>query len=192
MANRLLVCIGASLLAVILVASTSNADDVELKTRFSGTTAEIAIDINDDGLTATRGDFQAKGTFGRSVMACVTEWEVPADEPPFPCPPEFFVKLTLVHAATAPPGTFQQSCVATFEDQSQLVSLASGGGMCLNPFTGEAGGQITGTYSGGTGRFEDATGTYVTTFSAAQVMWEVGFSLVYGESVGTINLDGAP
>ena len=55
----------------------------------------------------------------------------------------------------------------TFADGSQLFArgvLGDGGWACLNPLTGESWGEAYGSYVGGAGRFEGASGTFTSHF----------------------------
>ncbi len=64
-----------------------------------------------------------------------------------------------------PVGTLEQNLrvvgfVETFTDLSQLYATATSGYICLDPTSGSSELVLEGVYTGGTGRFEGATGTF--------------------------------
>lgn len=77
--------------------------------------------------------------------------------------------------------------VFTFNDLSLLFATGSGE-VCIDLLTGRGTGTIDLTFTGGTGRFEGATGEAVTVFEINPVSSNGSFSSETGTTVGTILL----
>lgn len=190
--------VGASviLLAGLFFAPVTQAEPQNVKVRAAGSAVETEIDVNGDTFTADLATFESKGSLGQSRVKCVTEWEPTAE--PDVCPPGFLAsRLVLVPFPPNFLGIRQQSCVATYADQSQLIWAATGeegreSFLCFNPLAGQGFGEINADYFGGTGRFANAVGQQRSTFTFAGIMFEVGFSVVTVETEGTIDLNPSP
>ncbi len=75
----------------------------------------------------------------------------------------------------------------TFNDLSLLFATGTGE-VCFDLLTGRGTGTVDLTFTGGTGRFEGATGEAVTVFEIQPVSSEGAFSAETGQTVGTILL----
>jgi hypothetical protein len=154
-----------ALLFAPFMAATSYADEVPFKISYTGSLVPIPVNIyTEDDFDASIVDAQSHGTFGASMSHIVTEW-TPIG---FCDIDDTVIKFELVHAAV----------VVTFANGDQLFGAGSGGGeMCLDPASGYFDGVANGGFSGGTGRFEDASGTFSSPFSGHNI---TAFTLGYG------------
>lgn len=170
--------------AVVLVlapfmATTSHAADVPIKISYTGTIVPIPVDVDDDETLASVVDAQSKGTFGASMSHIVTEWT------PTGFCADGYVQFGLIHSAA----------VVTFSNGDQLFGAGFGNGwMCLDLdpegdgyFYGEAYGDLT----GGTGRFEGASGSFTSPFTGNNmtlIEFGYGFGPIQGSFEGTVTL----
>jgi len=118
-----------------------------------------------------------KGSFGKFAITITTEFALPTG--PGNCAPDTDeLEFPLISS----------EAVTTFEDQSQLFFVASGGYSCVSQSTGYYYGQVEGDYVGGTGRFEGATGTITSPFEGQNLgAPNVGFRSITGTAEGTLN-----
>lgn len=158
--------------AGLLIAPAASAGDKVIKARYAGVGYDTAVDTNGDGFPVglTLADWQ--GTFGQSTVAITSEWYV------FPraCREGFDVPFALVTSAS----TF------TVPDQSQLFGFSTDGWLCLSTATGAYYGEAYGTYIGGTGRFEGASGTFTTKFDGQNLDPTIGFRSFRGTLDGRL------
>jgi len=148
--------------AGLIVSGTAQAGEIKINQRFSGVNVTTAIDLDDDGQTAAVGSFQVKGSPGRATLVSQGEFTplAPGGED---CP------------AGALQGTvFYQSFVETFADLSMLFYETRSNVTCFDPLTGEVAGHQEGIFTGGTGRFVGATGSWAIEFEAFFVGPTVG------------------
>jgi hypothetical protein len=170
-----------ALLLTPFLAATSYAKDVPIKVTYTGTLVPIPADDDGDMTHATVIDGQAKGSFGASMTHIVTEWTMAG------LCDDGYVLYTLDHAAV----------VLTFSNGDQLFGAGRPDGwMCMDvyplgdltyKFYGEAGGEFT----NGTGRFEGATGTFLSPFSGTNITakdFEYGFGPITGTMEGTLTM----
>ena len=168
-----------SLLLVPFMAATSHAGEVPVKISYAGSIVPIPVDVDNDGTVASVVDAQSKGTFGASISHIVTEWA------PTGLCNDGYVQFALVHSAA----------VLTFSNGDQLYGAGVGNGwMCLDldpagdgAFYGEAYGDFT----GGTGRFEGASGSFTSPFSGSNMTllsFGYGFGPIRGSLDGRLTL----
>ncbi len=174
----LLVAAAAVLLAPFL-AATSYAREVPFKFSYTGSIVPVPIDLNADGANSTVVDAQSKGTFGPSMSHIVTEWT------PVGLCADGYVQFALIHAAV----------VVTFSNGDQLFGAGPGNGwMCLDLDPAGAGyfyGEAYGDFSGGTGRFEGASGSFSSPFTGNNTTltsFGYGFGPIQGSFEGTLTL----
>jgi hypothetical protein len=170
--NRLIaVVLGLGLLSI----APSAAADTTISIRYAGTGIDTAVDTDEDTFTVSLDQARAKGTFGNSTIAITAEFTPTGEE----CSAKFPVELSLVYSAA----------VITFPDLSQLFGIAreGDGRLCLNPLTGLYDGEVEGTYEGGTGRFESASGTFTSPFNGQFLDVPVGFRSITGSVEGTVS-----
>ncbi|MEJ2522378.1 MAG: hypothetical protein P8080_05790 [Gammaproteobacteria bacterium] len=81
--------------------------------------------------------------------------------------------------------------VINFKNGDQLWGDITSGDMCMDTVTGEFSGSAVGVYTGGTGRFYDAAGSFTVEFSGTNLTLPtlgVGFGPIYGTLEGTLDL----
>jgi hypothetical protein len=75
--------------------------------------------------------------------------------------------------------------VSTFQDQSQLFGIAESGWICATE-EGQYYGEVSGVYVGGTGRFSEASGNYVSKFNGQFLEPNLAFRSIQGTAEGTV------
>ena len=167
---------------VLLFTTMSVAWGAPISLRYVGTGWNTAIDNFDDGFPVTISTADAKGSFGASRVEITGEW-MQGDFEGVECD-EDYTELILAFSAS----------VATFENQSQLFAFSNTGWMCVNvsPDSGHYHGQVFGIYNGGSGRFEGATGQWMTDYSGfflePPVFKTIGFRSITGTVKGNVEL----
>lgn len=151
------------------------AADTTISIRYAGTGIDTAVDTDEDTFTVSVDQARAKGTFGNSTIAITAEFTPTGNE----CSAEYPVEFSLVYSAA----------VITFPDLSQLFGIAreGDGRLCLNPLTGRYNGEVEGTYEGGAGRFESASGRFSSPFNGQFLDIPVGFRSITGTVEGTVS-----
>ena len=147
--------------AGLLAAPVASAGEKVITARYAGVGYDTSVDTNRDGFFVglTLADWQ--GTFGQAKVAITSEWYV------FPrqCRDGYDLPAALV----------KSSSLITVPDQSQLFGFSTDGWLCLSTTTGAYYGEVYGAYIGGTGRFEGASGTFITRFEGQNLDPTVGF-----------------
>lgn len=168
-----------SLLFVPFMAATSDAGEVPFKFSYTGSIVPIPVDLDADGTYATVVDAQSKGTFGASTSHIVTEWA------PTGLCDNGYVQFALLHAGI----------VVTFSNGDQLYGAGVGNGwMCLDLDPAGEGafyGEAYGDFTGGTGRFAGASGTFTSPFSGNNITllsFGYGFGPIDGSFEGELIL----
>lgn len=173
----LLVAAVALLMAPFIVAP-SYADEVPFRISYTGTLVPIPIDTNEDDTHATVLDGQSKGTFGPSMSHIVTEWRFTED---------------YCHGTYGYFELVQAAMVITFSNGDQLLGAQGGTGwMCMDVVPGSETlghfyGEAYGGFSGGTGRFEGASGTFTSPFEGYNLTG-YSFGPIQGSFLGTLIL----
>lgn len=176
---------GTVLLVLLSIGTTSYAGDVSLSIKWSGTVVDTAIDVvveDDAGLVANLIDAQASGSFGASNVSVLTEFtpgEFLCDEDGNGLPDDGVLPLVIAYSKP----------VITFANGDQLWGNVTEGSMCLNLLTGYFTGEAEGEYDGGTGRFSDATGSFVVPFWGKNLTISdlgVGYGAIQGEVIGAL------
>lgn len=167
LASSALLCMG------VLCAPVSSAGETLISAKYAGSGWDTHVDgFVPDERTVSLTLVTQKGTFGNATLTITTEW---VDDARVPCPDGYPVKVALVYAST----------VTTFADQSQLFGVSQSGWICGNPEGGYFG-EVSGAYVGGTGRFEGATGDYVSKFDGAYLEPNLGFRSIRGTVKGSV------
>ena len=125
----------------------AQARETIINQQFSGMGHPTIVDTNGDGVFAGATSFQLTGSPGKATILAVGEFT----DFVFVGTPGCELRAQLV----------QESFIETFNDGSMLFFHASSGYNCVNIATLEIGGQLSGWITGGTGRFEGATGTWI-------------------------------
>ena len=167
LASSALLCLG------VLFAPVSGAGETPISIRYAGSGWDTHVDgFVPDGHNVSLTMGTAQGTFGNSTITITTEW-VP--DQTVTCPAAYPLKYSLVYSAT----------VLTFGERSQLFAIAQSGWICATN-EGVYYGEVTGTYVGGTGRFEAATGDYVSKFDGAYLEPNLDFRSIRGTAEGMV------
>lgn len=168
LASSALLCLG------VLFAPVSGAGETPISIRYAGSGWDTHVDgFVPDGRNVSLTIGTAQGTFGNSTITITTEW-VP--DPTVTCPDGYPNKYSLIYSAS----------VLTFGERSQLFAIAQSGWICATQ-EGVYYGEVTGTYVGGTGRFEAATGDYVSKFDGAYLEPNLDFRSIRGTAEGTVD-----
>ncbi len=148
----------------------AQADEVTLDQRFSGAGHATMVDTNGDGVFALASSFQLKGSPGKATMEAMAEFTAMSYVGTIGCE----LRAELV----------QESFIETFSDGSMIFYHVANAYICVNISTFEVGGQMSGWITGGTGRFEGATGSWLIDFESFSVgTTQVAFT---GTTKGTI------
>ncbi len=181
----LTLCASAALGLVTSCDNKSNAQnsEIEFTETYSGsfTTAPAATDSNDDGKPANLGQFLGTSTFGSVSIQSLNEFEIVLENAD--CG-EGEDEFTLV----------QGHFVKRFSNGELIFGSWASGVSCFNPDTNIATTTQVGTFSGGTGQFENATGPiqidYTSTFLAVPSVDGFSFGGSSGTGFGTIMFNG--
>lgn len=126
------------------VAASASAEGIYMNQRFSGAGHPTMVDTNDDGVFANVINYEMWGSPGRSTLNAFGEFEAP--------------DVTTIPGCQLRFALVQQSYIATYNDGSMLFGEATEGHNCLDTVTWEFTSEVGGEFTGGTGRFEGATG----------------------------------
>lgn len=159
-----------------LVATVANAEQ-RVNQRLAGTILPTQIDSNGDDMTAGLALGETKGSPGSGQLRGTIEFA-----PPLPPGVGTDCSATELQFNLVAGGSVQ-----TFADLSQLFFENTSGYFCLDLDTGAATSVTEGIYTGGTGRFEGASGSATV---AVTVGLDVAadISVVNGTIVGTLVL----
>jgi hypothetical protein len=154
--------------AGLILSGAAQSGEIRYDQRFSGVGRATAVDTNNDGLFIDTFSFQAKGSPGKATIESMGEFK--------PVMPGAGCDLQSE--------LVQQSFVSTFNDGSMLFHVTTAGQNCVTFVPFSITGHLEGIITGGTGRFEGATGTWIVEFEA----WPVGetMSATIGTTKGTI------
>jgi hypothetical protein len=158
-------------------------NEISFSESYSGSfaPASIVTDSNDDGKPANLGDFEGTSTLGNVAIESLNEYE--AGESNQNCP-NGQIESTLVR------GNF----VKRFESGELIFGTWDTGTSCFNPATNVANTSQIGTFSGGTGQFENASGPieidFSSSFLAVPSQDGFGFGGTTGTGQGSIILNG--
>lgn len=163
-AATLLACVG------LLLAPTASAGERVENGRYAGTDFNTSVDSNLDGQPA--GMMLATGA-GGAQLGVSSEWVYESGQG---CLAGYDLRFALLQSAG----------VTTYSDRSQLFNFADNGWLCLSTTTGAFYGELSGVYTGGTGRFAGATGTYTTKFEGQNLDPAGTIRSIQGSSSGRI------
>jgi len=181
----LTLCASATLGLATSCDNKSNAQnsEIEFAETYSGSfeTAPAATDTNGDGRPANIGQFLGTSTFGSVSIQSLNEFEIVLENAD--CD-EGEDEFTLV----------QGHFVKRFSNGELIFGTWASGVSCFDPVTNIATTIQVGTFSGGTGQFENATGPiqidYISTFLAVPSVDGFSFGGSNGTGFGTIVFNG--
>ena len=132
--------------ATLTVSGVAQSGAVNIDQTFSGVGHASHVDTNGDGSYATPFSFETRGSPGRSTILSMGEFTpfVPGD-----CPGGGLTSHVV-----------QQSFAQTFSDLSMLYYVTTAARTCVDPASSEITCELEGIITGGSGRFEGATGTW--------------------------------
>lgn len=156
--------------AGLLVAPAASAVERVLNGSYAGTDFDSSVDSNLDGQPA--GMMLATGA-GGAQLGVSSEWVYESGQG---CLAGYDLRFALLQSAG----------VTTYSDRSQLFNFADNGWLCLSTTTGAFYGELSGVYTGGTGRFAGATGTYTTKFEGQNLDPAGTIRSIQGSSNGRI------
>lgn len=169
--------LGVVLLIVPFIATASYAGESPISGEWAGSVVQVDFDLNGDGVFSNLIDAQIKGSFGMKSLHVLSEY-LPVglcnDDP-------YVWKLDFLYSDP----------IVTFANGDQLWgTMTNGAGsMCMDTRTSEFTGEGTGSFTGGTGRYEGATGTFTVTFRGKNLTLLTlgfGFAPISGDIAGTV------
>ena len=153
------------------------AQEIPVKMRFSGTNVATTINLQPNTVTDEHHS-AGNGTFGAFTFRELHADVAPAPQPPSGCSGPNF-------AVVAGAGVFQ------FQDGSLLTVTVKDGSGCINPAAGNAALTVNYQITGGTGRFEGASGALTLTATLRAVLFNAAnaatFVTLTGEIEGTVS-----
>ena len=178
---------GAALTALVigvLFAPVAQAKDVPIYIEYTGTGHDLLHPMFGDPLPDNIVLADAKGSFGAKSSVIVVKFgDPPAIEDPCEAGYTFF-------------GVVYARASTSFKDGSQLFAAVIPGDdshMCLNLSTGHYDGSVVGVFIGGVGRFEGASGTFVSPFDGynltSALVGEFPFRSIKGSFDGIVTFD---
>jgi len=178
---------GAALTALVigvLFAPVAQAKDVPIYIEYTGTGHDLLHPVFGDPLPDNIVLADASGSFGAKSSVIIVKF---GDPPPIADPCEAgYTFFGIVYARA----------VTSFKDGSQLFATVIPGEdshMCLNFDTGHYDGSVVGAFIGGVGRFEGASGTFVSPFDGYNLtiaaQGEFPFRSIKGSFDGTVTFN---
>jgi hypothetical protein len=181
----LTLCASAALGLAASCDNNSNAQnsEIEFTETYSGsfTTAPAATDSNDDGKPANLGQFLGTSTFGSVSIQSLNEFE-------------FVLENADCEEGEDEFSLVQGHFVKRFSNGELIFGTWDSGVSCFDPLTNISTTTQVGTFSGGTGQFENASGPiqidYTSTFLAVPSIAGFTFGGSSGTGFGTIMFNG--
>ncbi|MEJ2402338.1 MAG: hypothetical protein P8Y52_13240 [Xanthomonadales bacterium] len=182
---------GASAACGLLLAATGTVWAEPVHITWTGTGWDTHVDNFADTLPINMITASATGSFGADHAEVATEF-YPAN------PADYGVVCSAGHDVFV--GIVLSTSVMTFKNHDQLFAFSNDGWMCLSTdpeMKGHFYGVVTnGWYGGGTGRFANADGDWMTTFEgynlelpeAVTGLMTIGFRSISGEISGNVNM----
>lgn len=162
----------------MLVGSLATAADQSVTYGYTGYGFDTATDTypvdTPDGFPVSVTNAVGKGS-GVTLVAITAEF-APDMLGSVTCPDGYTVPFFLVYSST----------VSTFADRSQTTGFSDNGWLCLTSDLTAYVGAVEGYVTGGTGRFEGATGYFESTFDGMNIDPFFGFRTIRGEIRATL------
>jgi hypothetical protein len=168
----------AMLVGVAIAALQPRAAEARsLSEAVSGNFVDTALDTNGDGIAAAHFVGEANGSGGPSYEG-VQEIQ--------------FAPTGLCDAGEVEGTIAAYSIVRRYNNGDLLFSRLVDGTFCLDPATGKAQVTVNAEISGGTGRFEGATGSYVIEYEAIALLPDptggIGHGAFVGATTGSVDV----
>lgn len=173
---------GATVALALSLAFTGAAWAKDVKFTWAGTGWDTHIDNLDDGMGVNISIAEVNGPYGAKRLEISCEFSPPGgdDTEGVVCDEGYDMLVGVLYSANA----------LTFENLDMLYGASDTGWMCMNTEVGHYYGEVYGQYIGGTGRFEQATGEWTTSFAGQRLepitLEPVGFRSIYGEVEGYV------
>jgi hypothetical protein len=184
MTKELKFLLGSVLLVLPFIFTASYAGEKPVHSTWEGTVIDTAINVVPPpgeppipDLVANYIDAQVRGSLGPASMGVISEFTFAGF-----CDAEQTVLYVMV---------VYSKPITTFKNGDQLWGDITSGDMCLDTVTGEYFGSAQGVYTGGTGRFHGATGSFTVDFGGTNLTLPTlgfGFGAIYGETEGRLEL----
>lgn len=173
--------LAALVTAGMLVAPLATANEQSFTYWYTGSGFDTATDTypvgEPDGFPVSVTTAVGKGS-GVALVAITAEFA-----------PDLLGSVTCPEGYTLPFVLVYSSNVATFSDRSQTTGFANDGWLCMTDDRISWVGHVEGFVTGGTGRFEGATGTFKSTFDGMNIDPFFGFRTIRGETHTTLWMD---
>jgi hypothetical protein len=147
---------GVTVLLAVSVFSGVRAD-AQAITSYSGTAVANEIDADDDGRTGYTATFQGRGPFGNHMARVHVEF-APWDGMSFCDPTSILLHLTVWTGAV------------TYGNGDQIYLELTDGTSCVNFVDGSSIEEVNLNITGGTGRFDGATGSVAASTRGQQLL----------------------
>lgn len=172
--------IASAVLLLILGVTVVSADQTTVKMKFSGTAANSVVNLQQPNSSMDEDNFAGKGTLGSFTVRNIRSL------PNSPTPSSTCSDSNLLHFTESTGGS-----VVRFQDGSLLYLSLTQGSDCINLTTGGGNCILTFRVTGGTGRFENASGSLTMTEKFVAVLSDVYANPVLfaatGEFTGTVS-----
>ena len=166
----------------LLFAPAAQAKDTPIHITYAGTGHDLLHPMFGDPLPDNIVMADAKGSFGAESSVIIVRFDPTALPTKHSCKPGY-TYLGIVYARA----------VTTFKDGSQIYATGFPGEdsyMCLDLVGGGFEGSVVGEFIGGTGRFEGASGNYVSPFKGQNLTsatdHEFPFRAITGAFMGVV------
>lgn len=170
--------LAALVTAGMLVAPFATAKEQSFKYSYTGSGFDTPTDTypvdEPDGYAVSVTTAVGKGA-GVALVAITAEWA-----------PDLLGSVTCPEGYTLPFVLVYSSSVATFTDRSQTTGFSNDGWLCLTDDRISWVGAVEGFVTGGTGRFEGATGYFESTVEGMNIDPFFGFRTIRGEMRTTL------
>lgn len=178
-------CLKVTALGLMVAAGPALAKDqgpISVSVDYAGhgfnTTTQLVQDEQPVNLSVLTG----KGTFGKSSITITVEFIYDESKMEH-CQGDYVVPFAILAHED-----HMWAFTTTAADLSQVYGYFNEGWMCLTGDLIEYEGVATGIYYGGSGRYEGATGDWVSNFEGTNLDRSIGFRSMTGDITGTIYL----
>jgi hypothetical protein len=151
--------------------------------RYAGYGYDTTIEFYEDDLPVNLTQARGKGTFGSSTIAITVEFVIDPEMSSY-CPQGYPIPAAVLDVPD-----HEWAFVVTAADHSQVIGKFDWGWICLTGDMKNWVGETQGEYDGGTGRYEGASGSFVSHFWGTNLDPSIGLRSITGDVIGTLYLD---